>query len=199
MEFYARAMEINVWTSTVLKNAKWDGTQWKVTLARHFEDGRTDTRTFYPRHIIQATGQAGEINLPNINGMDDFQGSRLCHSSQFRGAESSGKGQRALVIGSCSSGHDIAQDYHEHGYEVTMVQRSPTCVDPTQYLKGKGLYAEDGPMTEEADFITQSVPNALVKRKEIEVTGQLEQENREFFEGLKKAGFLLDRGPDGSG
>ena len=199
MEFYAQAMEMNVWTSTVLKETKWDGTKWEVTLARHFEDGRIEIRTFYPRHIIQATGLAGEINLPDIKGMDEFQGSRLCHSSQFRGAQSSTKGKRALVIGSCNSAHDIAQDYYEQGYEVTMVQRSDTCVDPSRYSKGKGLYAEDGPVTEEADFITHSVPTALLKRREIESTEKLELENREFFEGLKRAGFQLNRGPDGSG
>ena len=199
MESYAQAMELNIWTSTVLNGAKWNKNRWEVTLARYFDDGSIVTRTFYPQHIIQATGQAGEINLPNLKGMDDFQGSRLCHSSQFRGAQFSGKGKRAVVIGSCNSGHDVAQNYHRHGYEVTMVQRSSTCVDPTQYLKGKGLYAEDGPFTEEADLMTHSVPNALVKRREIEVTEKLEVENEKFFQGLKRAGFELDRGPDGSG
>ena len=199
LECYARLMETNVWTSTVLKEAIWDGKKWKVVLERHFEDRRMDIRTLYPRHIVQATGQAGGINLPDIKGMNNFQGSHLGHSSQFRGAQYSGEGKNAVVIGSCSSAHDIAQDYYEHGYKVTMVQRSGTCVDPTQYLKGKGLYAEDGPMTEEADFMTHSVPNALVKRKEMEVTERLELEYKEFFEGLRRVGFKLDRGPDGSG
>ncbi len=60
------------------------------------------------------------------------------------------------------------------------------------------MYSEGGPTTEEADLITDSVPLAVRKRQEIEKTEKLEQENREFFEGLKKAGFGVDKGPDGA-
>lgn len=107
--------------------------------------------------------------------------------------------KRIVVAGSGVSGHDIAQDFNEHGHEVTMIQRSPTCVDPSEYIQGQGLYSEDGPTTEAADFITHSVPLALLKSREIEKTEQLELYNHEFFEGLRKAGFGVDKGPDGAG
>lgn len=42
---------------------------------------------------------------------------------------------------------DIAQDYHAHGYDVTMVQRSSTLVvtcDSLIDVDMKGVYSEDG-------------------------------------------------------
>lgn len=66
----------------------------------------------HPKHIIQATGHSGEKNLPtNIDGMTDFKGDLLCHSSEFLGAKENSQGKRAVVVGSCNSGHDIAQDF----------------------------------------------------------------------------------------
>ena len=58
-----------------------------------------------------------------------------------------GKGKRAIVVGSCNSGHDIARDYYDHGYDVTMIQRSSTLVLTGETLIDgtmKGLYDEDG-------------------------------------------------------
>lgn len=61
------------------------------------------------------------------------------------------------------------------------------------------MYSEDGPTTEEDDLMTHSVPLALRKRLEVEKTEKLELEDKEFFEGLNKAGFGVDKGPDGAG
>ncbi|MCJ1228592.1 hypothetical protein MMC12_005253 [Toensbergia leucococca] len=128
-ESYARLLELNVWTSTSLTSADWDESkrQWTVTLQRGRADGTTENRTLHPHHIIQATGHSGEMNFPKFKGMDSFEG-HLGHSSQFKGAQPDGKGKHAIVVGCCNSGHDIAQDFYEHGYDVTMVQRSSTYV-----------------------------------------------------------------------
>ena len=104
--------------------------------------------TLHPRHIIQATGHSGEPYFPShIKGLNDFKGDRLVHSSQFTGPRSDAKGKKAVVVGCCNSGHDIAQDYHEHGYDITMVQRSSTLVATSQSLidvEMQGVYSEDG-------------------------------------------------------
>ena len=134
-----------------------------MTLARE-KDGKTDRRspttlnrfpvankhigTLHPRHVILATGHSGEPYLPSgIAGIDEFKGDRLIHSSQFTKPEDNAKGKKAVIIGCCNSGHDIARDYHDHGYDVTMVQRSTTLVVTSETLMEvtmKGLYAEDG-------------------------------------------------------
>lgn len=37
-----------------------------------------------------------------------------------------GHGKKAVVVGSCNSAHDMAQDLLEKGHDVTVVQRSST-------------------------------------------------------------------------
>ena len=45
-ELYAKAMELNVWTSTNLVDSKWDDVarKWTISLERE-KDGRKETRT----------------------------------------------------------------------------------------------------------------------------------------------------------
>lgn len=200
LESYAQLMDLNMWSSTVLRHAQWDdtGKRWEVTVERsRLVESITETRTLRPHHIIQATGVNGEPKIPDIDGIDDFHG-RICHSSQFTRAEPD-VSKRVVVVGTGVSGHDIAQDYFERGNHVTLVQRGPTCIDRTAYVYGQGLYSEDGPAIEDADFLTHSVPLPLLKRREIEKTDRHMLENKEYFEGLKQAGFSVDRGPDGAG
>ena len=203
-ESYARLLELNVWTQTSIKSAKWDGEkrQWTVMLERKKADSTVETRTLHPRHVIQATGHSGEMQFPKIKGMDAFKGDNLCHSSQFKGAKPNSEGKKAIVVGCCNSGHDIAQDFYEHGYDVTIVQRSSTYVmsskDGLDVLL-KGLYEEGGPDTEDADLMFMSVPNAMLKRKHLDATKEISRRDAKLLEGLTKAGFKLDQGPDDSG
>ncbi|KAJ6118419.1 FAD/NAD(P)-binding domain-containing protein [Penicillium samsonianum] len=199
LEFYASEIELNVWNSAAVKSAIWKGTGWQVVVERKFPDGRQELCTMYPRHIIQATGLASEARVSEVPGMGLFEG-HLCHSSQFDRATPPGSGGgHAVIVGSCSSAHDIAVDFYEKGYYVTMVQRSSTCVDPSDYSKGKGLYTADGPPAEEADLLTQSVPTAVLKRKEMELTQKLRDRHAGVFTGLEKRGFALNWGPGSSG
>jgi cation diffusion facilitator CzcD-associated flavoprotein CzcO len=82
-----------------------------------------------------------------MTGIKDFKGDVLCHSSEFVGAKPNSQGKKAIVVGCCNSGHDIAQDFFENGYDVTLVQRSSTYVMSSeaglQVLLG-GLYEEGG-------------------------------------------------------
>lgn len=108
--------------------------------------------TLHPHHVVLATGASGKPSIPPIPGTDAFQGDRLIHSSQFQGVppNASGKGKNAVVIGSSNSAHDIAQDYHEHGHNVTILQRSSTHVVGCQTLMDvtmAGLYCEGGVRT----------------------------------------------------
>jgi cation diffusion facilitator CzcD-associated flavoprotein CzcO len=82
-------------------------------VCRDIDFYRTDRwiGTLHPKHIILATGHSGEKNFPEIEGMKDFGGDLLCHSSEFPGAKSDSKGKKAVVVGCCNSGHDIAHDF----------------------------------------------------------------------------------------
>ena len=203
-EAYAKLLELNVWTQTNLESASWDGSkrQWTVNLERKKADGTTEKRTLHPRHVVQATGHSGEMSFPQIKGMEGFKGDRLCHSSQFKGANSNSEGKKAIVVGCCNSGHDIAQDFYEHGYDVTIVQRSSTYVMSSKagldVLLG-GLYEEGGPDTEDADLIFMSIPNAMLKRLHVDATKEIKKRDADLLAGLEKAGFKLDDGPDEAG
>lgn len=104
--------------------------------------------TFNPRHILQATGHAGSPQIPtDIKGIHDFKGRRLVHSAHFSAPEADGKGKKAVIVGACNSAQDIAQDYYEHGYDVTIVQRSSTLVIASKTIVDvllSGLYNEGG-------------------------------------------------------
>ncbi|CAF9910031.1 hypothetical protein IMSHALPRED_008534 [Imshaugia aleurites] len=203
-EYYAGVFELNVWTSSTVETSKWSEStrQWTVTLVRE-ENGQKDLRTLHPRHIVLATGQSGEPYLPsNISGLDDFKGDRLVHSSQFVEPTENANGKKAVIIGCCNSGHDIARDYHDHGYNVTMVQRSSTLVltsDSFHDVSMKGLYAEDGPPVEDADILNMSISNPIAKRLQIATTSEMMRRDSTLLQGLASAGFAIDSGPDGSG
>lgn len=195
-----------MWTSTAITDSTWDEAQrrWTVNLERKTATGEIEKRTLHPRHIVQATGHSGEKNFPMIKGMDLFAGDVLCHSSEFKGPQllKEGEKKHAIVVGCCNSGHDIAQDFYEHGYEVTIVQRSSTYVMSSRagldVLLG-GLYEEGGPETEDADLIFMSIPNKMLKRMHMDATEEISKRDKNLLEGLEKAGFKLDKGPDDAG
>lgn len=143
--------------------------------------------------------------MPNIPGMSSFTRGPLCHSSQFRGAQAPPEGtekKRAVVVGCCNSGHDIAQDFYEHGYDVTIVQRSSTYVMTSEAGIGvllAGLYVEDGPPTEDADLLFMSIPNAVLKLLHLDASKEIARRDKDLRTGLEKVGFKLDEGPDDSG
>ncbi|KAF9887104.1 hypothetical protein FE257_010598 [Aspergillus nanangensis] len=204
-ECYTKLLELNVWTQTTLESSSWsDAThEWTISLQRRIgPDDNVETRIVHPRHVIQATGHSGKMNLPLFKGVEGFRGDRICHSAEFPGAGTSSRGKKAVVVGSCNSGHDIAQDYHEKGYEVTMVQRSSTTVVSSSAIVNiglKGLYEENGPATDDADLFLWSIPSELFKAQQVKVTAVQNQHDKETLDGLERAGFQVDRGPDDAG
>ncbi len=197
-EAYAESMELNVWTGTEFLHGHDDGEEqhWSVTLRR--PDGTE--RTLHPRHVVLATGMSSVPKTPEIPGADDFTGT-LVHSSRHAGGAGFA-GKKALVVGCCNSGHDIAQEFHEHGADVTMVQRSSTYVMSSENgiaVLLAGLYEEGGPPTEDADLIFASIPYPWVAKLHQGATQQIAELDKELLEGLASQGFKLDYGEDGSG
>ncbi|KAL8842975.1 MAG: hypothetical protein Q9176_002278 [Flavoplaca citrina] len=99
-------------------------------------------------------------------------------------------------------GHDIAHDFYEHGYDVTIVQSLSTYVMSSKngldVLLG-GLYEEGGPQTEDADIMFMSIPNAMLKRMHQDAKAEISRRDEKILKGLEKAGFKLDDGPDDTG
>ncbi|KAM5367517.1 hypothetical protein ACJA88_011484 [Fusarium oxysporum] len=198
------ALAIDQNDRTSLVETKWDDAnkRWDVTVERTKEDGTKERRTLHPRHLIQATGHSGKKNMPDMKGISDFKGDRLCHSSEFSGARDNSQGKKAIVVGSCNSGHDIAQDFLEKGYDVTMVQRSSTHVVSSKAITDiglKGVYSEDGPPVDDADLLIHGLPIPVFKALSVTTCQKQADFDKDILSGLNKAGFKTDAGPDGAG
>ena len=194
-EAYVESMELNFWTGTEFEGGAYDEKQerWTVTLRK--ADG--SRRQMHPRHLVMATGVSGIPNLPDIPGLKNFTGTVL-HSSQYTDGED-WKGRRAMVIGTGNSGHDIAQDLHSSGAEVTLVQRSSTLIvsiEPSAQL----VYAPYNEGTlDDNDLIATSMPLPLARKSHQALTELSKDLDKDLLDGLQRRGFKLDYGEDGTG
>ncbi|KAM7219659.1 hypothetical protein V8F06_005040 [Rhypophila decipiens] len=205
-ESYAKLLELNAWMKSEIVSSSWDDEtkQWTVVVRRVHVDGREETRTLKPKHVVLATGHSGKKYLPSIPGMGEFKGSLLCHSSEFPGAkETDGNSKkRAIVVGACNSSHDICQDYYEKGYQVTMVQRSSTCVvsaDASIKVNVGVLYSEFGPSVKDADVWLWGWPSEVFKAIHTDLCKVQIEHDAELLAGLSKAGFKVDKGVNDAG
>jgi putative flavoprotein involved in K+ transport len=190
---YAIAMEINFWTSTELVSGSYDASsgRWKAVV-RNTGDGHE--RILRPKHLIFANGLVGAPNVPDLPGLKDFKGD-LMHTSAFSNG-AYWRGKKALVIGTGSSGHDIAQDLHANGAETTIVQRGPTMVlsiSPSAKLT-YGVY--DGVLLEDGDLLATANTLPVLKRILKTMTARMVELDRELIDGLIARGFKWYDGED---
>jgi putative flavoprotein involved in K+ transport len=201
LEMYTRVMELNYWTRTTAKSANYDEAkkEWNLVVDRDGEEV-----TLRPKHLVLATGMSGKPNLPSFPGMDKFKGDQH-HSSQHPGPDAY-RGKKCVIIGSNNSAHDIAAALWENDADVTMVQRSSTHIVRSDTLMEIGLsalYSEQAVRSgidhNKADLIFASIPYAILHEFQIPLYAQMKERDQAFYDGLEKAGFWLDWGPDESG
>ncbi len=201
LEMYTRVMELNYWSSTTCKSARYDESakEWTVVVER---DGVEVT--LKPKQLVLATGMSGKANWPKFPGMDKFKGVQQ-HSSQHDGPDQ-WEGKKCVIVGSNNSAHDICAALWENGADVTMVQRSSTHIvrsDSLMDIGLGGLYSEQavqsGMTTEKADMIFASLPYRIMHEFQIPLYEQMKERDADFYAGLEKVGFDLDWGDDGSG
>jgi putative flavoprotein involved in K+ transport len=201
LEMYTKIMELNYWSSTEAKNARYDEAkqEWEVTVERNGE-----TVTLRPKQLVLATGMSGVPNVPQFPGAETFKGVQH-HSSKHPGGTEF-RGKKCVVIGSNNSAHDICADLWEQGADVTMVQRTSTHIVKSETLMDIGLgalYSEqavaNGVTTDVADMIFASIPYHILHEFQIPLYQQMAERDAEFYEQLSAAGFMLDWGDDGSG
>ncbi|OAX37347.1 FAD/NAD(P)-binding domain-containing protein, partial [Rhizopogon vinicolor AM-OR11-026] len=198
LESYARSMELNVWTNatvvSVIPGTK--GKKWSVLVQR--ADGRE--RTFEVNHVVFALGLGSGVGkIPDIPGQDEFKG-QILHSTKHNLATDHA-GKKVVVVGACTSAHDICADYVENGVDVTMVQRSPSYIMSTKEGMPRlmSIFWEGGPPTDIADRVNASYPNKLLKLVHQRVTRDIAEADKELLEGLRKRGFKTTLGDDDSG
>src|SRR6185437_4887401 len=193
-EFYVEAMELNYWTGTELVSGSYDDKrkQWTITLKR---DGAT--RVVHPRHIVFATGVSSIPSYPDVPGLKDFAG-QVVHSGDFKHAEQ-WKGRKALVLGSGTSGHDVAQELHAHGADVTIIQRSKTyVVSLAEAQRVYAIYSEGIPI-EDCDLLATSMPYPVLRRSYQVSTALSAEIDKPLLDQLAARGFRLWNGEDETG
>jgi len=194
-EAYVGALELNVWTATELVGGSYDDArrQWNVTLRR--SDG--SERVMHPRHLIFATGVSSIPYTPELPGLANFAGTKV-HSGDFKNAEQ-WKGRNAMVLGTGTSGHDVAQELHTHGADVTIIQRSRTYV--VSLKEAQSVYAiySEGIPFEDCDLLATSFPYPVLQRSYQLSTARGREVDRALLAGLEKCGFRLHYGEDETG
>lgn len=199
MEFYADAMELNIWMKTEFLGASFDDASGRWTAQLKTSDG--NIRAMRPVHLVMAIGVSGLPNIPRIEGIDTFEGTVIHSSGQTDDVPT--KGKSALVIGAGTSAHDIAQDLYMRGADVTMLQRSSTTVVSIvpSAAKVTALYRSNEGVRpiDDTDIVTASLPLDMVRRLHGPLSRQMVEEDRELHDRLRKVGFALDNGEDDTG
>nr|GAT42717.1 flavin-containing monooxygenase [Mycena chlorophos] len=202
LEHYADTLEIDVWTSATVSNAvpsddSATPASWRVTVSRP----NKPERHFTVRHLIFATGiGSAEVKTPQYPGMDTFPG-QVLHSSQHKRALDHA-GKKVVVVGACTSGHDIAADYEAHSVDVTIFQRSSTYILSTKNGWNRimrPIYWEGGPPSHIADILSASFPHFAAVELNRRLVKVIAEDDKEILDGLKKVGFNLNEGVMGAG
>lgn len=118
----------DVFFNACVNSAEFDQTsnKWLVKT----EDGRTARSKF----LILATGFAAKRHFPDWKGLDTFKGT-IHHSSFWPESGVDVKGKKVAVIGTGSTGVQIAQECAPDAAELTVFQRTPNLALPMQQRK----------------------------------------------------------------
>ena len=151
----------------------------------------------HPRHLIFATGVSSIPSYPDLPGLKDFAGT-VVHSGDFKDAET-WRGRKALVLGTGTSGHDVAQELQAHGADVTIIQRSKTYV--VSLKEAQSVYAiySEGIPFDDCDLLATSMPYPVLQRSYQLSTAKGRVVDKALLEALAARGFRLWFGEDETG
>jgi putative flavoprotein involved in K+ transport len=200
LEMYVKVMELDYWAGTSCDRAAYDPERqrWTVEVVR---DG--ETITLEPSQLVFATGAYGPPRRLALPGEDVFKG-RIIHSSEHDDGRDHA-GMKCAVLGTASSGHDVAVDLWEGGAEVTMLQRHPTTVVKSETLMELGFASfseeavERGITTEIADLLFASTPLRVAEVQQRRLWRQIRERDADYYAALTRAGFAIDFGEDETG
>ena len=194
-EAYAWAMEINFWTSSELISGNYDAAAGRWNAVVRHTDGTE--RTVRPKHLIFANGLVGFPHVPELPGLQDFKGA-VMHTTEY-GNGASWRGKKALVLGTGTSAHDVAQDLHGNGAAATIIQRGSTMVisiDPSAKLS-YGLY--EGVPLEDGDMLVTTNTLPVLQKNLEAITARMVDLDRKMIDGLIARGFKWHDGDDHAG
>lgn len=197
LEVFVWATGVNLWTEAPATAATYDAEaeRWEVTIDRQGVE-----RKLRPRHLIFATGFNRLPVTPTVPGSDEFKG-YVSHSANYRGSAQF-KDKKVLVVGTGSSGMDLAKDAFDGGAEVTLLQRGATYIMSTRNgVPGTfgEFYSENSPPAEISDSIGGSLPLSFMMENWPYAVRAIAEQDRDMITGLREAGFDWTSGPGGAG
>ncbi|KAJ6520400.1 hypothetical protein C8R45DRAFT_955016 [Mycena sanguinolenta] len=186
---YVQDLQLPAYPGRECVSAVWDETtsQWIATL-----EAAGGTEIISAKILIFAVGIGGRRPIiPHFAGKDSFLG-ELLHSSAYKDA-SSWVGKRVAIIGSSTTACDVALDCTRVGADAMMIQRGPTRIYPQEHiLTVQALFWNTEMPVEVGDVISTEDPMVLQATLNELVMGQLNATyDPEYYEGLRKAGFLI--------
>jgi hypothetical protein len=194
-EAYAWAMEINFWTNSELASGAYDVSAGRWNAVVRSTDG--SERTVHPKHLIFANGLVGFPCIPDFPGLNEFKGD-VMHTSDFTNG-ANWRGKTALVLGTGTSAHDVAQDLHGNGVDTTIIQRGSTMVisiNPSAKLT-YGVY--QGVPLEDGDLLVTTNTLPVLKRNLQLITARMVALDRQMIDALIARGFKWNDGEDHTG
>jgi cation diffusion facilitator CzcD-associated flavoprotein CzcO len=162
---------------------------------------RMETQELTAKHVIMATGFFDSKPLLPYIDSSAFGGQvyhAVDHKSAGRVPDLASK--TVTIIGSSTTGHDIAQDFVHHGAKaVNMIQRRASWVVSKASAEMQfAAYTAPGVTTEEADLIFSAFPNSVLRSlAHVSIPMTLDFD-KELITNLERAGFRVSRGEDGS-
>jgi cation diffusion facilitator CzcD-associated flavoprotein CzcO len=200
MEWYASALELNVWCKSSVVKADQDASgNWTMVINK----GGKETRTLHPKQVVMATSLCGVPMTPVIPGMGEFKGA-IRHSSAHESSRDF-VGKKVCVVGTSSSGFDTAFDCSRRGIDVTLLQRSPTYVMSLTHSVPRILsgYKPDAkgnrPELEDVDRLFVATPVGPGEELAKRAAKVLEDLDKPLLDGLSARGLRTWRGQRGTG
>lgn len=135
LESYARRFEINPNFNESVVSARYDETcgLWRVETVKK---GGVKMN-YICQSIVVATGENAESVMPEMEGIEDFDGD-MVHVSEYKSGKTY-KGKKVLVVGCGNSGMEVSLDLCNHGASPSMVVKDSVHVLPREVL-GKSTF-----------------------------------------------------------
>ena len=192
MEFYAEAMELNVWSNTEFLDGEYDEQAQRWFVRVRGDDG--SERVLRPSHVIMAVGLSGIAHIPHFPGIENFAGP-VVHTGHYTN-DMEVEGKKVVVVGAGNSAHDIAQDFSLRGADVTMLQRSPVTIvslEPSS-IRVHEMYIENEgriPLVD-LDLMAASIPLAFMAELQEPLNRLMAEDDRDMLDKLRAIGFMID-------
>lgn len=144
---YERGLEPHLRLETGVESARWDeaAARWRLVL----DTGQEVESQF----VVSAVGMFGAPAVPQIPGLDDFEG-HVFHSARWDHDHDLG-GERVAVIGSAASAVQFVPEIVPEVAQLHVFQRTPNWVLPKQNV----------PYTEEQKAAFRSSPEPMAESR----------------------------------